>query len=426
MLIGGSPVGSVDDVKLTDNGQAEVTISVDRELHEGTAAVDPRDVPLRNRQPLHLAQPGPGQRAGARRERRSSPQVDTTSPVDLDQLFNTLRDPERKGLQDIIQGSATVYAGRARGGQRDLQVPEPVPGRDGPAAPGARPRRAGPHRLPRQRLAASSPRLAERRDDLSGLTSNANEALGAIASAERSFDRALVALPPALRQANTTFFNLRATLDDLDPFVATAKPATKNLAPFLRQLKPVVERSVPVFADLRRAVNLKGKNNDLADAFGKLPAVEQPRRAALAGPAVQAMADSIPTLTLHPALLAGPARRASATSARSPAYYDADGHYARVQPAGIGLFHYNPGTPNLEPLPPAADRSPTTGPSAASSQLQGTSAAARAAPPSPSPTRPTRSSTRRSVASGAPPVRRAAGDCNATDVPPDHEADRSS
>ncbi|MGZ5340208.1 MAG: hypothetical protein ACXWED_02210, partial [Solirubrobacterales bacterium] len=37
------------------------------------------------------------------------------------------------------------------------------------------------------------------------------------------------------------------------------------------------------------------------------------------------------------------------------AYYDADGHYARIQPAAINLFHYNTaapvGTPNLDPIP---------------------------------------------------------------------------
>ena len=34
------------------------------------------------------------------------------------------------------------------------------------------------------------------------------------------------------------------------------------------------------------------------------------------------------------------------------AYYDADGHYARIQPAQLGLFHYdNPGSNLLLPIP---------------------------------------------------------------------------
>src|SRR5688572_27137227 len=39
VLIGGQPVGSVDSVELTDNGQAQIDVTVDRTLHEGTSAV---------------------------------------------------------------------------------------------------------------------------------------------------------------------------------------------------------------------------------------------------------------------------------------------------------------------------------------------------------------------------------------------------
>ena len=39
VLIGGVPVGSVDEVKLTDNGQAQVDITVNRPLHQGTTAI---------------------------------------------------------------------------------------------------------------------------------------------------------------------------------------------------------------------------------------------------------------------------------------------------------------------------------------------------------------------------------------------------
>jgi ABC-type transporter Mla subunit MlaD len=39
VLIGGTPVGSVDNVKLTETGQAQVDISVNRPMHEGTSAI---------------------------------------------------------------------------------------------------------------------------------------------------------------------------------------------------------------------------------------------------------------------------------------------------------------------------------------------------------------------------------------------------
>ena len=60
--------------------------------------------------------------ASAPRRRRSIPDngvigtTDTTSAVDLDQLFNTLNAPTLKGLQDVFQGSASQYAGSRQAG----------------------------------------------------------------------------------------------------------------------------------------------------------------------------------------------------------------------------------------------------------------------------------------------------------------------
>ena len=86
--------------------------------------------------------------------------------------------------------------------------------------------------------------VAERRADLSALTQNANEALGAIAAQNRSFDQALGRYPPPSARRNTTFHNLRPALDDLDVLVNATKPATKTLPGFLRDLKPVTAKSV--------------------------------------------------------------------------------------------------------------------------------------------------------------------------------------
>ncbi len=190
--------------------------------------------------------------------------------------------------------------------------------------------------------------VAERRDDLSGLVSNGNEFLGAIADENESLDRALVALPPALRQANTTFFNLRATLDDLDPFVTTAKRTTRDLAPFLRRVKPVVKRSQPVLRDLAKAVDRKGKNNDLTDAFGALPGVRN--AATTSVPAqIQALQDSEDNISFirpySPDLFSALGKLGQVTG-----YYDADGKYARVQPAGLGIFR-RLASGDLDPIP---------------------------------------------------------------------------
>jgi phospholipid/cholesterol/gamma-HCH transport system substrate-binding protein len=338
VLIGGVPVGSVDAVKLTDNGQAEVDISVNRPLHEGTTAVV-RATSLSGIANRYVSiQPGPDNSPELKSDSDIA-EVDTTSPVDLDQLFNTLRGPERQALRNVIQGSATVYAGQGPAANQTYKYLSPsLVATDRLLQELDSDQGVLTNFIVNGASVVSS--VAERRNDLSSLTQNANEALGAIANENRSFDQALVALPGTLRQANTTFHNLRPTLDDLDPLINATRTSTKNLAPFLRQLHPVLTRSVPVFRDLNRAVNLKGKSNDLADATGDLAALQ--KRASDAVPiTVKAMQDSQPTLQfLRPYApdLTGAIAHLDAVTG----YYDADGHYARVQPSGLGVFNLTP------------------------------------------------------------------------------------
>jgi hypothetical protein len=111
-----------------------------------------------------------------------------------------------------------------------------------------------------------------------------------------------------MRQSNTTFVNLRAALDDLDPLVETAKPATKDLAPFLRELGPVLAKAVPVFKDFRLSVRRKGFANDTAELLGFLPGVQE--RASKAFPhAEQAIEDFQPTLNFARAYTPGHLQR---------------------------------------------------------------------------------------------------------------------
>ena len=345
VLIGGSPVGNVDSIELNDDGQAEVAITVNQQLHQGSSAVI-RSTSLSGVANRYVSiTPGPDN-APALDSGSVITQVDTTTPVDLDQLFNALRAPERKGLQDFIQGSATVYAGRGEEANETYRYLSP--------ALTATDRLLQEINRDSQVLsdflvsgARVTGAVAERRDDLVGLVSNTNQALGAVAERNEELDRSLVALPPALRQANTTFFNLRLALDDLDPLVETLRTDTTELAPFLRQFNKVANKSRPVFKNLRIAVNKKGKNNDLTDATGKLPAVQK-AAARASGPSVQAMIDSEPVFSFirpySPDLFG-----ALGKLGQLAGYYDANGHYLRVQPAGLGTFRYNSGTNELEP-----------------------------------------------------------------------------
>ena len=350
VLVGGQPVGTVDEISLTEDAQAEVKITTDDPLHEGTTAVI-RSTSLSGIANRYVSlSPGPNSE-NELPDGDLIPADRTTSPVDIDQLFNTFTPRTRDALADFIQGQAAVYDGNERQANRAYKF----------LAPGLQSSERLLAELNRDDQAlseflASGSRIlgaiAERRDDLSALTENANEALGAIARENDAFDRSLVALPPALRQANTTFVNIRAALDDLDPLVAATDAATEGLTPTLRKLTTVADKSAPVFRNLRLTVARPGqveRSRQRAQGLRREPR-RPPRRSVPV--TIQALDDSQENVAqlraYSPDLFAFLTKLGEATS-----NYDGNGHYARVQPTGINLFSRNPATQVLEPIPPS-------------------------------------------------------------------------
>jgi phospholipid/cholesterol/gamma-HCH transport system substrate-binding protein len=329
--VGGKPVGKVASIELTEDGQAEVEMEIDSEfepLHEGTHAsirvgslsgIAGRYVSLT---------PGPND-AGEIADGGRIDADDTTTPVDLDQLFNTLDPKTRKGLQEIIQGGATQYDGKAAEANE--------------AAKYFNPALSTSSRLMNELIrdderfesfivdtATVVGALAERRDDLAELVTNANATTRAIGQENAALARALGLLPPTLRKANTTFVNLRAALGDLDVLVAESKPATKDLAPFFRALRPLVADAEPTIEDLRFLINKSGPGNDLIDLTKKQPKLA--RLASVAFPrAIRALQQSQPVIEyIRPYTpdFAGWLTKFG----QSAANYDAHGHFARIQP----------------------------------------------------------------------------------------------
>jgi phospholipid/cholesterol/gamma-HCH transport system substrate-binding protein len=107
--------------------------------------------------------------------------------------------------------------------------------------------------------------LADRREDLSGLVDNLATTTTAIGTQQQALASAIGQLPPFMKRANTTFLNLRATLDDLDPLVAESKPVAKKLRPFMAQLRPLAQDARPTLRDLSRLVKGPNQNDDLID-----------------------------------------------------------------------------------------------------------------------------------------------------------------
>ena len=349
--VGGRPIGTIEDIGLNSRSQAVVELKVDDELaplHRGTTATirAPSLSGIANR--FVALAPGPDNAAAIPDGGRIG--VDeTAAPVDLDDLFNTFDPKTRRGLQQLIAGQATYYGGRSKQANEALRYLSPA--------------LSSTSRLTRElvyddgvfdRFLVDTSRVmravAQRRGDLASLVGNANTTAAAIGDESQSLARALDLLPVSLRKANTTFVNLRSTLDDLDPLVAASKPATVELAPFLRKVRPLVADAEPTIRDLRELIATPGPNNDLIDLTAKLPRLEQ-LTSTVFPRAIRTMnrsGDVVDTLRQYTPDLAGWFTKFG----QAAAAYDANGHYARIQPM-FSPFSVNDVTGLLTPVTPA-------------------------------------------------------------------------
>lgn len=358
VLVAGQKVGNIDSLELTDDGLAEVSINTEDPLPMGSTA-QIRATSLSGIANRYISvQPGPSDEDipdGATIEADS-----TASPVDIDQLFSIFDEDTRKSLQNVFEGQAAVYAGDPAASRKAYRY----------LAPGIQSTQRFLAQLTKDQdvlsefLASGANVLgavAERRDDLSELTENANVALTAIADESESLDRVLGALPPTMRQANTTFVNLRAALDDVDQLVDTAKPATVDFAEFLRDVRPVTREAVPVVNDLADVVKTEGPNNDLTEVLQQLPALEE-RAAAASTSGIDAIDVSQTNVEVtrqySPDLMALVSRLGQVLG-----YYSGDGHYARTMPV-LDIFAYDDATNELNPTftDPASQYDFYTGP----------------------------------------------------------------
>ncbi len=272
--VAGTSVGKVSTIKLTENNQAVIGISVNDDyapLREGTRAVI-RQASLSGIANRYIdLQQGP-MNAKAIPNGATLPTETTESAVDLDQLFNTFDPKTRKATQEVIQGLADATDGHTMEANDATKYFNPVLS--------ASTRLFG--ELDRnddvlQRFIVKSAQLVtdvnDKREDVAGLVSNFGRVSTALASQDTALASAIRQLPGFLRKSNTTFVNLRATLDDLDPLVAASKPVVRNLRPLLTDLRPFARNARPTFRDLSRTIRRKGAGNDLVELLDAQPAV---------------------------------------------------------------------------------------------------------------------------------------------------------
>jgi phospholipid/cholesterol/gamma-HCH transport system substrate-binding protein len=268
VLIGGNAAGLVKEIELGDNGQALVTFTVDEEftpLPRGTIATIRQNSlsSVAGRQ-VHLELPPAGSSDEEIEDGGMLSQAETVSAVDLDEVFNTLDTKTVKDFKRVVKGFRDSYEGVSEQANEGFRYSNPFLSTSRRVfSELTRDTRAFESLI--VDTAKLSGLLAERRDDVSALVGNANAALGAIGNQRAALSEAINLLPPFMRQANTTFVNLRAALTDLNPLVDASKPVADRLGPFFSEFRAAAADAVPTIRDLSAIIRRPGRSNDLVE-----------------------------------------------------------------------------------------------------------------------------------------------------------------
>ena len=113
--------------------------------------------------------------------------------------------------------------------------------------------------------------LSERDTQLAALVGDLSTTTRALGSQKTALAESIGLLPPVLRRANTTFVNLRAALDDVDPLVNATKPLLPKLRPVFAETRELAAGPRPALRDLRIALSRPGPRNDLLELLADTP-----------------------------------------------------------------------------------------------------------------------------------------------------------
>jgi phospholipid/cholesterol/gamma-HCH transport system substrate-binding protein len=265
--VSGAPIGSVKTIKLTPDGEADIKMAISDDryepLHEGTTAIV-RQASLSGVANRYIDLQLPGGNPPKIESGGLIAENHTTTAVDLDQLFNTFDPKTRDALRRLIRGYGTAYGGRGK--EANLGWLYLNPSLAASSRLFTELNRDTP--LLRNFVVDSGQlvtTIAARRNDLAGLVDHLATTTTAIGRQRAALSEAIHVLPSFMRRANTTFVNLRSTLDDLDGLVNDSKPVAKKLKPFVDQLRPLTVEAQPTLRDLSALIQSPGKNNDLIE-----------------------------------------------------------------------------------------------------------------------------------------------------------------
>ena len=272
--LGGVQVGQVTGFEVTDDGLAEVEFEVEEDyapLPVGSRLViRPGSLSsVANRFiEVHLPSADATDAQAGEQEMLEDGAVitsdRTTSVVEIDTFFSLFDKKTRESIQGFFRGGRRQYAGVGDDANRGLPY---LPTNLSASSRLFRELTYDPPVL--ERFIVDSSRLvtalAEKEGELSPLINHLNRTTRALGSEKEALAEVVTRFPDFMRTANSTYVNLRAALDDVDPLVEASKPVARKLGPYLAELRPFANEAVPTVRDLARLTGSPGPGNDLLE-----------------------------------------------------------------------------------------------------------------------------------------------------------------
>jgi phospholipid/cholesterol/gamma-HCH transport system substrate-binding protein len=278
VTVAGQRIGQVEDIRVSDDSMAELVLAIEDSeytpVRRGTRAVV-RQLSLSGQANRYVDLQLGGAGGAAIANGGTIEAVDVAAAVELDEIFDIFDSDTRPQIKRTIQAFDEFNAGRTDEANAALQYLNP--------ALASTTRLFGElteDRTQLERFIVQTSRLtgdlAARDEDLAGLVRNLGTTMNALAIERDDLGEAVERLPQFMRRTNSTFVNLRATLDDLDPLVEDAKPVVRNdLRPLFDQLRPFARDAAPTLRDLSQTIEATGRDNDLIDLLETQPALDQ-------------------------------------------------------------------------------------------------------------------------------------------------------
>lgn len=326
--VGGLPVGTVSGIDLGTDGQAIVTAKITvgdlTPLHVGTTGVV-RINSLSSVANRFIAL-NPGPNSAAELDDGALIQADNTnSQVELDSVLNTLDVATRSATQRLLRGTAGIYTGQESAANKGLEALDPALSqldavareiaRDQPALErflvksaavvGAVSDHTPDLRTALDATATTAQTLADRRADLEGVLAKAPSTLGQASTTLRNLGTTFTALEPTAHELTPVAAPAASLVEELQPLLAQGPSALRSVNAVLPSLQRVL-RAMPA---LRRAA-LPALTAVSAAIDGALPIVDE-------------------ALPYVPDLYGG---LVSGFGGGAVQAYDANGHYARIEP----------------------------------------------------------------------------------------------